>query len=353
MLTVSKESIGYNNEKLPLGKLSKATLKQGFEHLTELAALIKDPNLARNKYSSSQEDIILDFSNRYYSAIPHIFGRTRAPVINDDDILQKESAMLDTLSNMEIAGTIMNITHNKARQEMLENRFAQLKLDELSLLDHKSKEYKALEGYFVNSTGHTHDLHYEIQEVFKVKRAGEDDRFLKSKFASRKDSCRRLLWHGSRTTNYGGILSQGLRIAPPEAPVNGYAFGKGVYLADCSSKSANYCMSSLSAGHGLLMLCEAELGNPMFELLTGTSEAEEACKQSGCIATIGKGRTIPESWVDAGIHLGEEFKGVLMADPEKKTINQDLPLGAVLQYNEYICYDVSQVRIRYLFRVVI
>jgi hypothetical protein len=30
---------------------------------------------------------------------------------------------------------------------------------------------------------------------------------------------RQLLWHGSRTTNYLGILSQGLRIAPPEAPV--------------------------------------------------------------------------------------------------------------------------------------
>jgi len=29
---------------------------------------------------------------------------------------------------------------------------------------------------------------------------------------------RMLLWHGSRTTNYAGILSQGLRIAPPEAP---------------------------------------------------------------------------------------------------------------------------------------
>ena len=28
--------------------------------------------------------------------------------------------------------------------------------------------------------------------------------------------------HGSRATNYGGILGQGLRIAPPEAPVNGY-----------------------------------------------------------------------------------------------------------------------------------
>lgn len=30
---------------------------------------------------------------------------------------------------------------------------------------------------------------------------------------------RRLLWHGSRATNYAGILSQGLRIAPPEAPI--------------------------------------------------------------------------------------------------------------------------------------
>ena len=31
-----------------------------------------------------------------------------------------------------------------------------------------------------------------------------------------------LLWHGSRLTNWCGILSQGLRIAPPEAPVTGY-----------------------------------------------------------------------------------------------------------------------------------
>ena len=45
-----------------------------------------------------------------------------------------------------------------------------------------------------------------------------------------------LLWHGSRTTNFAGILSQGLRIAPPEAPVTGYMFGKGVYFADMSSK---------------------------------------------------------------------------------------------------------------------
>jgi hypothetical protein len=41
-------------------------------------------------------------------------------------------------------------------------------------------------------------------------------------------------------TNMIGILSQGLRIAPPEAPSTGYMFGKGVYFADTFDKSANY-----------------------------------------------------------------------------------------------------------------
>lgn len=72
---------------------------------------------------------------------------------------------------------------------------------------------------------------------------------------------RKLLWHGSRLTNFVGILSQGLRIAPPEAPVTGYMFGKGVYFADMSSKSANYCFTSRDSNTGILLLCEVALGN--------------------------------------------------------------------------------------------
>lgn len=51
------EGIGYNADKLPLGKLSKATLKKGFDHLNELAALIKNPALAGNKYQCSQQEV--------------------------------------------------------------------------------------------------------------------------------------------------------------------------------------------------------------------------------------------------------------------------------------------------------
>ena len=53
------ESIGYNANKLPLGKLSKATLKQGFDHLNELASLIKHPALAQNKYGVDQQEVSL------------------------------------------------------------------------------------------------------------------------------------------------------------------------------------------------------------------------------------------------------------------------------------------------------
>lgn len=50
--------------------------------------------------------------------------------------------------------------------------------------------------------------------------------------------------------------SSGLRIAPPEAPVTGYMFGKGVYFADMFSKSANYCYATHTATDGVLLLCE-------------------------------------------------------------------------------------------------
>lgn len=66
-----------------------------------------------------------------------------------------------------------------------------------------------------------------------------------------------LLWHGSRIANFVGILSQGLRIAPPEAPVSGYLFGKGIYLADMAEKSIHYCRSAGSA-KALILLIEVK-----------------------------------------------------------------------------------------------
>ncbi|KAL8711667.1 MAG: hypothetical protein Q9225_007085 [Loekoesia sp. 1 TL-2023] len=380
------EGIGYNANKLPLGKLSKATLKQGFEHLQELASLIKHPSLASDKYQMSQKEVgnhakslrfpfhvsfrrasltssansrtpkaIEDFSNKYYSTIPHEFGRSRPVPIDNQDILRKETSMLDTLSDMEVANTIMKTTTDNKKDadavNMLDKRFQELNMDEMTPLDHKSDEYKTLADYLIKSSGQAHGIRYRLEDIFRIQRASENERFEKSEFSKLHKSDKRLLWHGSRTTNFGGILSQGLRIAPPEAPVNGYAFGKGVYLADISSKSAQYCAPGMSGNTGLLLLIEAELGKPMYEIPTGDSMAEEQAKKHKCISTLGVGRTAPQGWMDAGI-IHESLKGVTMPDVSKGIgENKAKNANGYLMHNEYICYHVAQLKLKYLFRV--
>ncbi|KAI4195716.1 MAG: hypothetical protein LQ350_007040 [Teloschistes chrysophthalmus] len=349
------EGIGYNANKLPLGKLSKATLKQGFDHLNELASLIKHPALAQDKYQCSQKEAIEDFSNKYYSTIPHEFGRYRPIPINNNDVLRKETSMLDTLSDMEVANTIMKTTTDKKKDveaiNMLDQRFNSLNMDEMTPLDHKSTEYKALQDYLIKSAGETHGIRYRLEDIFRIQRTGELDRFEKSEFSKLHKSDKRLLWHGSRTTNFGGILSQGLRIAPPEAPVNGYAFGKGVYLADISTKSAQYCASSMSGDTGLLLLCEAELGKPMYEIPTGDSNAAAEAKKHKCISTLGVGRTAPQGWTNAGF-IHKDLEGVTIPDVSKGVgDNKAANANGYLMYNEYICYNVAQLRLKYLFRV--
>lgn len=230
------EEIGYNAEKLPLGKLGKSTLKSGFEQLKELSSLIKHPSLAQNKYGKDREEVssfgplrrrstkptmlpqvIEEWTNKYYSTIPHAFGRNRPPLVDNEDLLRKEVAMLDTLTDMEVANTIMR-ANEKAKDassvNLLDSRFKDLGLEVLEALDHKSDEYKQLQEYLINSSAESHGLKYRLQDIFRVERPGERQRFERSVKAI-KDSNRLLLWHGSRTTNFGGILSQGLRIAPP------------------------------------------------------------------------------------------------------------------------------------------
>ena len=122
-------------------------------------------------------------------------------------------------------------------------------------MDKNSQEFKVIEKYVNNTHAQTHtNFHLEIEEVFTLRKEVEEERY-------RKDiHNKQLLWHGSRLTNYVGILSQGLRIAPPEAPVTGYMFGKGVYFADMVSKSANYCFTNKQNNTGLMLLCEVALG---------------------------------------------------------------------------------------------
>ena len=150
-----------------------------------------------------------------------------------------------------------------------------------------------------------------------------------------------LLWHGSRLTNYVGILSQGLRIAPPEAPVTGYMFGKGVYFADMVSKSANYCCTNPTNNTGLMLLCEVALGD-----MNEKTQADYYANllPPGKSSTKGVGKTAPGST--------ETMNGVVVPTGLPHAVDHSSKTMALsLLYNEFIVYDINQIRLKYLIRL--
>ncbi|XP_067018725.1 poly [ADP-ribose] polymerase 1-like [Acropora muricata] len=313
-------------KKMPLGKLTKRQIETAYAVLGEAQKLISD-----GRTSSS----LLDASNRFYTLIPHDFGMKKPPLLDNLELIKTKVRMLDNLLDIEVAYSLLKSGEDDRAKDPLDVNYEKLKTD-LEVLAKDSKEFSLIDEYVKNTHAETHKQ-YELNvlEVFKVNRHGEVDRFQPFKELHN----RRLLWHGSRTTNYAGILSQGLRIAPPEAPVTGYMFGKGVYFADMVSKSANYCRTTPSDNIGLLMLCEVALGN-MHELL----DADNIVKlPKGKHSVKGCGRTGPDPASDVTLKDGTV---VPCGKGTKTTVS-----NSSLLYNEYIVYDVAQINIKYLLKV--
>ncbi|EMD41273.1 hypothetical protein CERSUDRAFT_127918 [Gelatoporia subvermispora B] len=345
-------SMNYDANKLPLGKLAKSTILNGFAALKILSEVIANPagDVAREHggfVSATQE-----LTGRYYSIIPHVFGRNRPRVINDITVLKQELELVDALGDMEVASKLIqgSIPRDAAGKPMnpLDAHFRSLELSAMAPIARASGEFAALQAYTRDTHGSTHHFNVDIVHAFRVEREGETKAWCQNGFDKLPEGERMLLWHGSRTTNFAGILKQGLRIAPPEAPVTGYMFGKGVYFADMMSKSAGYCHAYLSDKVGLLLLCEVA-AKPFYERHHSEYNADVACKAAGKRATLGLGRVRPGEWQDAGEALDhDELRGCYMPKGPGKDMNDP---QAQLQYNEYIVYDTAQIRLRYLLMV--
>ncbi|KAM7501206.1 hypothetical protein LguiB_000110 [Lonicera macranthoides] len=327
MMKQQMMEIGYNAEKLPLGKLSKSTILKGYDVLKRIADVINQSDRKR----------LEQLSGEFYTIIPHDFGfrKMREFVIDTPQKLKHKLEMVEALGEIELATKLLE-DNIGAQEDPLYSHYQRLHCD-LTPLEVDSREFSMIAKYTKNTHARTHSNYsVDIVQIFRVSREGEAERF--KKFSNTKN--RMLLWHGSRLTNWTGILSQGLRIAPPEAPVTGYMFGKGVYFADMFSKSANYCCSTPSATAGVLLLCEVALGD-MAELLTAKCDANKL--PEGKLSTKGVGTTAPD------LSEGETLEdGVVVPLGKPK---QQLSSKASLLYNEYIVYNVDQIRMRYVVRV--
>eukprot|EP00756_Hemistasia_phaeocysticola_P004254 Hpha_TRINITY_DN12715_c0_g2::TRINITY_DN12715_c0_g2_i1::g.114152::m.114152/K10798/PARP; poly [ADP-ribose] polymerase len=328
-----------DTQKMPLGKLSKSTLTNGLSALTDIQKILDQHPAGLDELAPEEQrrvkSRLAGLSNKFYTFIPHVFDKDAQPtVLNTREQVQAKNELVNALMEMEVATSLMQQQAQQG-EHPIDANYAKLKC-QFDSVGKDSSIFKMVDEYLQNTHAKTHNMYtLELEDLWAIDREGEEGRY--AKFADDKN--RQLLWHGSRITNWVGILSQGLRIAPPEAPATGYMFGKGVYFADMSSKSANYCFTSSEKTTGILLLSEVALGD-MFENLRSNyihklPAGKLSCKGVGTTAPNPKGtRTLENGCV------------VPMGEGQKAKVD-----GSHLRYNEYIVYDVAQVRMRYLLRV--
>jgi len=313
----------FDIKKSPLGKLTKKQIKEGYEVLKQIEEVLK----------IGSKSNLSTLSSDFYTKIPHSFGRSIPPLISDLESLKKKMQMLEALGDIEIATKIIKETEASGANP-IDSNYQKLKCT-IDPLEHGSVLYKHISDFVATSQEEGRGQQLELIDVFEVSREGEATRFDPHKLKSN----RRLLWHGSRLTNFAGILSQGLRIAPPEAPASGYRFGKGLYFADIMTLSSVYCRVTRDNPIGFMLLVDTALGE-MYE-----------CPKD-------KYMDKPPPGFDSTWALG-----IVEPDPKDHVIvegNLTIPIGKIIKNSrrdvnchehQFITYSEAQSQLRYLLKL--
>lgn len=330
MFNNAMASMNLDVKKMPLGKLSKQQIARGFEALEALEVALKGPTDG----GRSLEEL----SSHFYTVIPHNFGRNRPPPINSPELLQAKKDMLLVLADIELAQTLQAAPEEEKVEEAphpLDRNYQLLKC-QLQLLDPEAPEYEVIRTYLEQTAGNYRCP--TLQHVWTVNREGEGDRFqAHSQLGNRK-----LLWHGTNVAVVAAILTSGLRIMPH----SGGRVGKGIYFASENSKSAGYVTGMSCEGHyiGYMFLGEVALGREHHITID-----EPSLKQPppGFDSVIARGRTEPDPTQDTEV----ELDGQRVAVPQGRPVPCPEFGSSTFSQSEYLIYQESQCRLRYLLEV--
>ena len=311
---------------MPLGQLSKAQIQSGFAVLVKLKAALESGEKNRDKLEK--------LSNQFYTAIPHAVGRTRLPILRDEEIVQQKMDMLAVLGDIEIA---LNLTKGQTSHEervgdtiekdnILDQRYDSLHCD-LTYVEPDTEEFALVQKYATQTQGVRKP---KITGLWRVDREGSTQRFAEhDKLGNRK-----LLWHGTNIAVVAAILNSGLRIMTH----SGGRVGRGIYFASENGKSSSYV--GCSGDTGVMFLGEAVLGK---EHWIHIDDPSLRCAPPGYESIIAKGQYEPDPKDDVEI----ELDGHTVVVPLGKPISQPPWKHSRFINSEYLVYKESQAKLRY------
>ncbi len=315
LYTQTLKQYNVDAQRAPLGSISQTQINRAYKVLKKLENLIND------KCNNNEEFITT--TSEFYSIIPSYFGMSKAPVLNTMSLIENKVELLKILENLEVFKDMSKLTVHDDQYLALNCQIKPVTIEEASLLT----------SYFYNTQGKTHSIKLKIKDMFAINRIEEEMRYLKWKTLHN----RQLLWHGSRLCNFVGILTKGLLLNPgAEIAKTGAMFGYGLYFANCATKSANY-MGISSGEPGIMILCEVALGTCL--KLHHSQHYSSSTLKAPYTSVQGIGQYTPDE-------KGYTTQADGLIIPNGILIDQGQP-GSLL-YDEFIVYDQSQVKIKYL-----
>jgi poly [ADP-ribose] polymerase len=234
----------------PLGVLTLGQVDTGFDILSEIRAAIQ----------KKKKKEIDGLSGNFYTTIPHNVGRSRAAIqaavintIDKSDEVEKTLQLMKDMLNVN-----QGSDQNLFATDEVDDKYDVLKT-KLGYLSHTSTKYKELTDYVTSSQSSYHGQGVQVKDIFEVNRHGSENEFDKQSVGNVKE-----LFHGTRSENVVGIMTRGLLLpniaARHGAQITGAMFGPGLYFADQSSKSANYCGYSYDSKTRYMFIAGVALG---------------------------------------------------------------------------------------------
>ena len=215
----------------PLGIISGNTINEGKAVLDDIESYIKGKR--------HQEQVILQLNENYYSRIPKVYRHIEDVLIDNNE---KTEEAKQYCKQLEQTLDFYSIAPKKV--PTIDEQIFDLKIDTLN----KDREFNSISRYFKKSRNrhHGHLNNYDITNIYKIDVKTVSDNYKQCDIKNVRQ-----LWHGTKVSNMLSILKSGLVLPENLASIEttGAMFGYGLYFADQSTKSLQYCAGTAPGQH--------------------------------------------------------------------------------------------------------
>ncbi|KAG2217935.1 hypothetical protein INT45_004062 [Circinella minor] len=332
---------------IPAGQIPQKRIDEAYEIIDKLSKLIEEISsqavFTTKEERAKKKDLdhkIVQLSNQYYRLLPKTSQNRGIQAISREATLELERGRLNNVNYLNFSINVLLAAKRRASEiHPFDYCFRSLHC-QINEIEKDTAEFRMIKKYMLTTSKKTE---YEICHLFSLNREGEDARF--ERHAHNKN--RKLLWHGSHANNFLGILKQGLRTKPAIAEQSGSMFGNGIYFADMFDKSINYSSNGFyekkHPGYALLLLSEVALG--------------EECEMHYYAGYL----------YDKNQHMSVRGMGAEGPNPANAIYDKGgvkIPMGPSIEhststgifsryqfsinYNEFIVYDESQIKLKYM-----